>query len=63
MAKTPKGDLNTGANTGRQLDRSGGFQTRDEYTASLVAQAKTGKLNRQLRRAVKALKRTKGKKP
>lgn len=42
-------------------DRSGGFSTREQYAESLKAQAKTGKLSRKLRRAVKSVQRKKKK--
>ena len=45
-----------GQNLGK-LDQSKGFSTRDQYVASLKAQASTGKLNRHLKRAMKSLRK------
>jgi len=40
-------------------DKSQGFNSRDEYKKSLLAQAKSGKLNRKTKRAVKSMQRKK----
>lgn len=57
MTKVTKDKATTGANAGKQLDRSGGFLSREEYAKSLTAQAESGKLSRHLRRAVKKLRK------
>ena len=52
MTRAAKHEARTGANNGPGFDRSEGFSSRAEYTAHLEAMAKTGKLNRKLRRGV-----------